>query len=282
LIWQALYELSAGNYIGEMGLHVGMHISTPLTASATVTVQRSAQPGAADRSSSATSSSNSSMPVPVTNLSVTESGAMYSPPYAPPKVPSNADSPSPCQSSSAAPSAGASAPAASAASNKGGLRCLVWSRAHLMDLLEQNPTLQHSIQASITADLVRKLKVSSMKESKAGRGNGADHHSDAQTILEKSNLEYSNLMRYVLDKGVVMPRERNILARFRSIHLIDDEHHLALLESFHWHPLEFERGLKLTDAELQAALGRQARGLPPFPERPEKIKSKHDHPFALR
>ena len=34
---QRVYILESGNFIGEMGLHVGLHIATSLTSSATVT-----------------------------------------------------------------------------------------------------------------------------------------------------------------------------------------------------------------------------------------------------
>jgi CRP-like cAMP-binding protein len=101
---QSVYSLARGNFIGEMGLHVGMHITAPLISSATVTVT---QP----------------------------------------------------------------------------MRCLVWNRKHLIDLLEQHPALQHSIQAAITADLVRKLKAT-------------DQSSSSSSLTEKALVEYNNLMKY--------------------------------------------------------------------------------------
>jgi hypothetical protein len=247
---EPLYHLGPGNYSGEMGLHVGMHISTPLTASATVTVTKS---------KGTTPVPACSAPPPSYNM-ITESGASFTAP--PPKTDQSKTE---------------NLPSSSVTKGSGPtdvLRCLVWSRAHLMQLLEENPTLQHSIQASITADLVRKLKVNSLA--------GVNNNSDPHTILEKSLMEYRNLMRYILDKGVVLPRERNILARFRSIHLIDDQQHVNVLSSFQWHPLEYERGVKLGSDELKVALDRQARGLTPFQERPAKIVSKTEHPFALR
>lgn len=101
--------------------------------------------------------------------------------------------------------------------------------------------LYNDPQASITADLVRKLgtlKVSATTSTASatnGTGFGTSAGAaDQKTIIEKSVMEYRNLMRYILDKGVVMQRERNILARFRSIHLIDDAQHEATLKTFEW------------------------------------------------
>ena len=44
-------------------------------------------------------------------------------------------------------------------------------------------------------------------------------------------------MRYVLGKEAVSTHERNILARYRSIHFITPNDHTQCLASLGWHPL---------------------------------------------
>lgn len=153
------------------------------------------------------------------------------------------------------------------------VRVLSWSRATLIELLEQNPSLEHSIQAAITADLVRKLKANTFV-----------HHEENSLgqLLEKSNLEYANLLRYVVQKGEVSNHERNILHRYRNIHYIKQEVHDKLLAQLGWHQKEFALGRKLSAADLQELLD-------PKPKVPEhslpvtadgRIISKTAHPFG--
>eukprot|EP00455_Lapot_gusevi_P047778 TRINITY_DN6511_c0_g2_i4.p1 TRINITY_DN6511_c0_g2~~TRINITY_DN6511_c0_g2_i4.p1 ORF type:complete len:440 (+),score=70.90 TRINITY_DN6511_c0_g2_i4:101-1420(+) len=162
-----VYTLEHGNFIGEMGLHVGLHIATPLISSATV---RALEP----------------------------------------------------------------------------MKCMVWSRGSLMDLLEQNETLHHSMQAAITADLVRKLKLSTASNQKQ-----LDYSAPKHQLHEKTNIEYANILKYVLEKGVVSNHERNMINRFRSIHLIRDEVHNETLSQLGWHRVEFDIGHKLNPLELE-------------------------------
>jgi hypothetical protein len=51
--------------------------------------------------------------------------------------------------------------------------------------------------------------------------------------------------RYVLNKDTVSSHERNILARYRSIHFITDQMHSTTMERLGWHPIEFARGHRM-------------------------------------
>ena len=161
---EKVYVLDSGNFIGEMGLHVGLHISTPLTSSATVTA--------------------------ITPM-----------------------------------------------------KCLVWSRGALIDLLEKNSSLQRCMQSSITADLMRKLKANSKFKDSV----------DESNLHEKSHYEYANLLSYVLSKSEITAHDRNILKRYRSIHLINDAAHVKYVLQKDWTLEEFDQGHKgKKDAVIQS------------------------------
>ena len=154
---EQVYVLEMGNFIGEMGLHVGLHISGPLASSATVTALTP-------------------------------------------------------------------------------IRCLVWKRGALIDLLEHNPSLQRCIQASITADLMRKLKANAHLK---------DQADSSPHLHQKSHFEYRNLLQYLVKKSEITAHDRNILKRYRTIHFLSEKEHEQILSDFGWTVEEYESGSKM-------------------------------------
>lgn len=108
---------------------------------------------------------------------------------------------------------------------------------------------------------VRKLKSEKVTPKHADE---YSHLPVSEQIAHKSNLEYYNLLHYVLNKNNITAHEKNILKRYRTIHHIPDDVHTNYLREHGWKIHEFDHGFK---------------DVPIIVEK-QHIHSKTSHPFA--
>jgi CRP-like cAMP-binding protein len=125
---------------------------------------------------------------------------------------------------------------------------LKWDRTQLMKLLEKEKHLRNSLKASLTWDIVRKLK---------GQRQMLARHEvpDAELWTLKRNEQnedrYAAILRNILTHPEYMAQRKRELDKYRIIHHIDDEHHRLALLKWGWTEEEYNLGRKFhgEDAE---------------------------------
>lgn len=118
------------------------------------------------------------------------------------------------------------------------VRLLCWERTELVHLLEIHEGLRRSLKAIMSWDIVRKLK--------AQRTLLADHlitDTDEWTLLrnQQTTYRYAALLQAVLQSDQLRHFAKH-LARYRTVHHIDDETHAIALKQCGWTEEEFAAG----------------------------------------
>uniref|UniRef100_A0A6A7G877 Penicillin-resistant dd-carboxypeptidase n=1 Tax=Hirondellea gigas TaxID=1518452 RepID=A0A6A7G877_9CRUS len=116
--------------------------------------------------------------------------------------------------------------------------CLIWTRGALIDLLEENPDIAKGFQAAVSLDLARKAL------NGRGKPSSEDGADQPHTMNSRNFAQYVAILTAILSDGKTLPHERNILKRFRYLHLIEDSEHSRLLKERGWTDEEFENGAK--------------------------------------
>jgi CRP-like cAMP-binding protein len=118
-------------------------------------------------------------------------------------------------------------------------RLLVWDRSELVELLARDAGILRALKATLTWDLVRKLKGQRLLLS-TGRVNDPE----AWTVRrnEQTQHRYAAILHNILLHPYYLKKERNELNKYRMIHHIDDEAHNKALREVGWTPEEFELG----------------------------------------
>lgn len=123
-------------------------------------------------------------------------------------------------------------------------RVLTWNRTELVRLMELQPGLMRSFKATLSWDVIRKLK--------AQRGLLADHVVDdpeewTERRLRQTNDRYRSILQNLLSgEPHEFAKRQNELGKYRMIHHIDDEHHEEALRLCGWTPKEFESARKIS------------------------------------
>jgi len=123
-------------------------------------------------------------------------------------------------------------------------KCLRWNRTELVELLKTENGMRRAMKAILSWDIVRKLK--------GQRYAITDHKiADAElwTIKRKEQTEdrYAAIVQNVLtsQRDLEDMKKRTIeLDHYRTIHLIDDEHHKLALNRIGWTLEEYNAGMK--------------------------------------
>ncbi len=135
--------------------------------------------------------------------------------------------------------------------------CLRWDRDDFVDLLSRENSLRRAVQATLSWDIVRKLK--------AQRKLLASGVVDAPELWtskrnEQNDHLYVAILRNILEHPSYLKKRRKELNQYRMIHGIDDNVHQKALESLGWTLKEFEAGVKEDLNNLEEAPG-EKRGL---------------------
>jgi len=110
-----------------------------------------------------------------------------------------------------------------------------WSRGALIDIMEQKPEIGASVQAAMTADLIKKMNRSAKELSAATTEGEEDWY---------GNMDYQQILKGILSRNVITKRERNMLKRYRKMHFIDEKTHEAFVHENGWSIGEFDFGQK--------------------------------------
>lgn len=130
--------------------------------------------------------------------------------------------------------------------SKNKVRCLRWNRTELVELCRKDKTLYRSLQFSLSWDIVRKLKAQ-----RKFLITQEVEDPELWTIKrkEQSDSRYTSLLQNILKHNGHLENHRNEIAKYRSIHQIDDELHGRALKMCGWTPEEFDLGRKEGDEE---------------------------------
>jgi CRP-like cAMP-binding protein len=124
-------------------------------------------------------------------------------------------------------------------------KCLKWNRTELVNLLKSETSLWRAFKAILTWDIVRKLK--------AQRYAITDHeieNAELWTIKRKEQTEdrYAAIVQNMFSSQrsqEALKKRTKELDHYRTIHLIDDEHHELALSRIGWTLEEYKAGKKL-------------------------------------
>lgn len=126
------------------------------------------------------------------------------------------------------------------------VRCLRWDRTQLVDLCRKDKTLYRSLQFALSWDIVRKLK-----SQRKFLINNHVEDPELWTIkrTEQSDSRYMSILQNILEHHGHLDGHRNEIAKYRSIHQIDDEHHYRALNNCGWTLEEYNLGRKKDEDE---------------------------------
>lgn len=122
------------------------------------------------------------------------------------------------------------------------VRCLVWNRTELIELLNREGGLKRSLKAALSWDIVRKLK--------GQRQSLTDHKVKDPTLWtlkrkEQSEDRYAAILQNIVQhEDDDFSRRRIELDHYRKIHHIDDNTHRRALEKCGWTVGEYDTGKK--------------------------------------
>jgi len=126
------------------------------------------------------------------------------------------------------------------------VRCLRWNRTELQELCRKDKTLYRSLQFCMSWDIVRKLK--------AQRKFLITHEVEDPELwtikrTEQSDSRYESLLHNILEHNGHLDNHRDEIARYRSIHQIDDEHHDRARRNCGWTQEEYVLGHKENEVD---------------------------------
>jgi len=121
--------------------------------------------------------------------------------------------------------------------NTSSARMLTWDRTELVELMERNPGLRRSFKATLSWDVIRKLKGQRTLVTD-GLIDDADAWTERRTKQTKDR--YVAILRRVLKEHPEYIQDRhNELSKYRMIHHIDDDYHAEALRTIGWSAEDF-------------------------------------------
>lgn len=120
------------------------------------------------------------------------------------------------------------------------VQVISWDRTELVDLLEREDHLRRSLKATLSWDVVRKLKSQRVMLA-SGRIQDPGHWTHLRN--EQGEHRYAAILKNLLASHHIAERKRELL-KYRTVHHIDDEHHREALKACGWTEEEFEAGHK--------------------------------------
>merc|ERR1712038_1976780 len=120
-------------------------------------------------------------------------------------------------------------------------RTLRWERTELVQLLKKETPLYRSLKASLSWDIIRKLKDQRVS---LAQHTVSDPEFWTLKRTEQSEERYAAILANILEIPGELGRRRIELDKYRIMHHIDDDHHVMALKKCGWTPEEFKVGRK--------------------------------------
>jgi len=111
-----------------------------------------------------------------------------------------------------------------------------------LHLLEKEKHLRNSLKASLTWDIVRKLKG---QRQMLARHEVSDPELWTVKRNEQNEDRYASILLNMLTHPEYFTQRKRELDKYRIIHHIDDEHHRLALQKWGWTEEEYKMGKKL-------------------------------------
>eukprot|EP00585_Thalassiosira_rotula_P001894 CAMPEP_0196139444 /NCGR_PEP_ID=MMETSP0910-20130528/6711_1 /TAXON_ID=49265 /ORGANISM="Thalassiosira rotula, Strain GSO102" /LENGTH=538 /DNA_ID=CAMNT_0041400163 /DNA_START=142 /DNA_END=1758 /DNA_ORIENTATION=- len=119
------------------------------------------------------------------------------------------------------------------------VRCLRWNRNELMELLENDKGLRNALQAALSWDIVRKLK---MQRKMLSEGRVKDPTVWTKKREDQGISRYASILQNMLHHPEEFGDMSEVLAKYRRIHHVGDEDHKRALAKCGWTEEEFRSG----------------------------------------
>mmetsp|Transcript_27466 Transcript_27466/g.45067 ORF Transcript_27466/g.45067 Transcript_27466/m.45067 type:complete len:540 (-) Transcript_27466:545-2164(-) len=145
---------------------------------------------------------------------------------------------------------------------KNRVRCLRWDRGELVELLEDDKALRNALQAALSWDIVRKLK---MQRHMLTAGRVKDPAAWTQKREDQGISRYASILQNMLQHTEECQDMSEMLTKYRMIHHIDDRDHERALAECGWTEEEFRLGKKRQvvedeeEEELESAQWRRVK-----------------------
>jgi len=126
-------------------------------------------------------------------------------------------------------------------------RLLLWDRTELVELMRRDAGVRRSLKATLTWDIVRKLKAQRLLQ-QSGRIDDVEAWTERRN--QQTEHRYIAILHNLLSCKKNLYKRRRELNKYRMIHHIDDDVHNKALEECGWTPEEFELGHKIGDTSV--------------------------------
>lgn len=118
---------------------------------------------------------------------------------------------------------------------------LTWDRTELMRLLELHKSIERSLKAVMSWDIVSKLK---SQRTLLASGRIKDPELWTRKRREQTSHRYRSILSNILKHPQYLNKRKDELANYRVIHHIDLSEHIQALQEMGWTLKEFEEGKK--------------------------------------
>lgn len=145
------------------------------------------------------------------------------------------------------------------------VRCLRWNRDKLMELLENDKGLRNALQAALSWDIVRKLKMQRkmLSEGRVKNPTVWTKKREDQGISRYASILQNIMLRHPEEFGDMS----EVLTKYRRIHHVGDEDHERALAKCGWTEEEFRVGKRhdveddedIEDEEFESARWRRVK-----------------------
>jgi len=116
-----------------------------------------------------------------------------------------------------------------------------WDRTELMHLLELHKSIERSLKAVMSWDIVSKLKSQRVLLT-SGHIDDAEHWTKKRR--EQNLARYATILRNMTTHPDYLNVRKDQLTKYREIHQVTDNDHVTALKNIGWTVDEFESGIK--------------------------------------
>jgi len=124
-----------------------------------------------------------------------------------------------------------------------------FNRAELCNLLEANASLRKSLQSRLSWDIVSKLKL--QRHALENGGIKADAKKWTQKRNVQTEQRYEALLSAFIKNGTISPRDRQVIEKYRSIHVIEEGVHLRALKGLGWTGNQYKLGHQENETSIK-------------------------------
>jgi CRP-like cAMP-binding protein len=119
---------------------------------------------------------------------------------------------------------------------------LTWDRTELMRMLELHKSIERSLKAVMSWDIVSKLK---SQRALLASGRIKDPELWTEKRREQTSHRYKSILSNVLTHPDYLNKRKDELAKYRAIHHIQRSEHIQVLKEMGWTEKEFNEGTKV-------------------------------------